>query len=403
MAIKPAPRKGEADGTCSRWDIITRDIQGKQKWQRFDGTLEEAKAAEAAILKARREKTQAPDIQREVFEETIREYLSWIPKKWNDGRQLPTSASTLSNYAFALKHVPNSIRGKYTALLTAQDFEREVFEPLANAGKSKDLIMRTIRHLRPILNRAKSRRQCAENPLQNYVFTQRTEPGKKIKKTPLSEQEFAAVLAAATPTVAALVEFRVRTGVRLNEALGLRKQDVDLERGVATIHGTWNYKAKDPLDGVIGLWEPAHKTGSDAKHVILPPTLVATLTTQMKASKCQYVFATGKVKGNKRPMGYRPLQRAWTETLAEAKVEYRALNSCRVTYASMGKSAGFSSHVVGSALGHAKGSQMVDKIYKQEIPDDSRRLSKAVNRRLDKAVRATRSKAPSNVPGARVH
>jgi integrase len=137
------------------------------------------------------------------------------------------------------------------------------------------------------------------------------------------------------------------TGCRLGEILGLRWNDVDLERGLLLL--------------------PDSKTGR--KPVILNGAATAVLRDLKRIGV--YV-----VPGSDANTPRHDLKRPWNQIRSVAGLEDIRLHDLRHTYASIGAGAGFGLPVVGRLLGHA--SPMTTQRYAHLADDPVRRASEAI-------------------------
>jgi integrase len=135
-----------------------------------------------------------------------------------------------------------------------------------------------------------------------------------------------------SPFIVAALRMLIYTGMRRNEVLGLRWEDIDEARGL------------------IRLVE--HKTDAGgAKSIPLTPPTTALLARLPWIADTPYVFA-GRIEGE----GLRSITKAWARIRTAAGLEDLRLHDLRHSYASVAVDVGLSLPAIGGLLGHTQAS-----------------------------------------------
>jgi integrase len=132
--------------------------------------------------------------------------------------------------------------------------------------------------------------------------------------------------------VADVLAFLSGTGVRINEALALRWEDLDLTTARARIHGT--------------------KTESSNRTLTLPAWLAERLAQRQRGAS-PYVFPSPGLLNATKPRDTRNVHRVIRKILDEAGYEWATSHTFRHTAATLLLEAGEPLHLVAGHLGHA--------------------------------------------------
>ncbi|KFZ30052.1 hypothetical protein IDSA_05775 [Pseudidiomarina salinarum] len=143
-------------------------------------------------------------------------------------------------------------------------------------------------------------------------------------------------------------EFAFWTGLRTGEQIGLRWENVDLERGVIFIR-----------ESIVKGRQAGTKTaGSNRTHELHPKALAVL---KRLPGQSDYVFRD-PATGQRWKYDGVPRERYWQPALKQAKVRYLKPYACRHTYASTMLSGGENPMWVAKQLGH-KDWGMIRKVY----------------------------------------
>lgn len=178
---------------------------------------------------------------------------------------------------------------------------------------------------------------------------------------------------ALAPCVPVIIRLLAFTGCRPGEIKGLAWADVDLDRMVLRLRdaktGDRNVWLSTPALGVLGEWERGRKRES------------------------VYVFPARRDR-RKDPAPVREFRKPWRALLAAAGIEHAEPYILRHTFASESEALGHSPYLTAALLGHSSGRRDMTRGYVHHIPDDVRRASERIGRRLAAALDGAE---PSNV------
>ncbi len=200
-------------------------------------------------------------IVREPREQTLGEFLN----RWMESVvQHNVRPTTYSNYQYVLRHVSRLGKLKLSKL-TPQHIQM-LYRELRSTGLGRTIVV-----LHAILHKALD--QAVKWGLVPRNITDAVETPKIEKKefralTP--EEAFRFLRAASEDRLYALYVLAITCGLRLGELLGLRWQDVDVERGTLTvIHQLQTVNGKPVL-------QPP-KTGRSRRTIVLPAVAIKAL------------------------------------------------------------------------------------------------------------------------------
>jgi integrase len=237
-------------------------------------------------------------------------------------------------------------------------------------GSSVELVNRTIRVLKAVLNFALDKEMIERNPVTRFRLYE-GRGNRVVKRDAFEEGEIRALLACARPHERALVGLLCFTGLRPGEAFALRWQDVDLIAGTATVTRTWDHR---------GQTFTAPKTAAGNRMVALSGWVVSELTAH-KARSDGIAEALVFANRNGKPMNPSNLRRdVWLPLRKRARVRELDLYSLRHTFASLGRTSGESAFNVSRAMGHSR-STLVDAVYAHSLQSGMASVAERVTAR----------------------
>ena len=173
-----------------------------------------------------------------------------------------------------------------------------------------------------------------------------------------------------------LWHFLAMTGCRRGEALGLAWQDLDIERGMVSIH-----RALVPVDGKAILCEP--KTARGRRTIALDGLTLAVLRAhacrQADESRAKGWSDTGYVFSlpDGRPLCPQHVSRAFERHLRRGGLPRIRLHDLRHTYASLALGSGVNPRIVSGRLGHSSVAFTLD-VYAHVLPQQDRDAAEAI-------------------------
>lgn len=193
------------------------------------------------------------------------------------------------------------------------------------------------------------------NPMKS-VKRMRTE---REEVQPFNADERERILAALPEGYARdFYEFAFWTGLRTGEQIGLRWDNVDLERGVIFIR-----------ESIVKGRKAGTKTaGSNRTHKLFQRALDVLIRVRGYENVSEYVFLDPRSKNRWKNDGV-IRERYWKFALEKCKVTYIKPYACRHTYASTMLSSGVNPMWVASQLGHRDWG-MIRKVYGRWISDE---------------------------------
>ncbi len=157
---------------------------------------------------------------------------------------------------------------------------------------------------------------------------------------------------------APLFVLMLSSGMRIGEALGLQRANVDLVRGIVTV----NQALVAVGHKTIGLAEP--KTEAGHRSIPIPGLAVEILKDYLEKKQTgSYVFSTNSGK----PLSRSNVRRAFNRLMVEADVPKIRIHDLRHTSATLLLSSGTHPKVVQERLGHSQISHTLD-IYSHVLP-----------------------------------
>jgi len=164
-----------------------------------------------------------------------------------------------------------------------------------------------------------------QNPLAR--FDKRSLPEAQPRTRFLSKEEYRRLLSASKPHLKPIIEMAVETGLRSEELLGLRWEQVDLERREVRLTVT---KSKQP------------------RVVPLSDRAVAIFVATARIGDCAYVFTNPRT-GNR----YKTVKRAFQTACRRSEIEDFRFHDLRHTFASWAVQNGADLYRLSRILGHS--------------------------------------------------
>ncbi len=176
--------------------------------------------------------------------------------------------------------------------------------------------------------------------------------------TPFNSDEQTAIIEAAEPAIANLIQFDFWTGLRIGELIALQWNDIDWIHGTAFIH-------RNNVRGNI----KETKTVAGTRTIKLLPDAMGAL----KAQKAISFLADKEIfidprSGNGFPDDMTLRYRFWRHILKKSGVRYREPKQMRHTYASMMLTAGENPAWVARQMGHTNMTTTIKK-YARWLPE----------------------------------
>jgi integrase len=265
--------------------------------------------------------------------------------------------------------------------LNAQHIQ-QLIRAMEREGLSPASVQRTRDILRNALNRAVKWNLIAKNPITNVEIPKVERYQPRI----LTPQEAQHLLTAAQgDRLEALYRVALSLGMREGEALGLRWQDVDLERG--TLHVR---QALQLVEGKLTLRQP--KTEQSRRVLPLPPSLVASLrqhrTRQLEEQLIagtrwkEYGLVFTSTIGT--PLHPRNMLRAFHALLKRANLPHMRFHDLRHSCATLLAAQGVPARVAMEILGHANITTTLN-IYTHVLDESKRAALTAMDSLLDQS------------------
>lgn len=361
-----------------RWLVIDDEGIRRQKSKMFDLLTDAEEFAAALEDDVRRGRYIDPDGGDKLF--------SKVAESWEETK-IDVKDSTLLRYKRELRVYILPMWGKKMLReITRGDLQRWVKGlavgnyPAKLPGKRqpKPLAARTIRNIvkvvmAGILDHAVENKWILDNPARAVKVPKAFVKDDDMVFLTIKEVEALANAAASVgrDVDGLLVRFQAAVGTRINEALALQVQDLNLKKGTARIRRTWTRN----LDGKMELGTP--KNG-EARTVAIPDFLIPLLEQQIAGcAKDDYVFRAprgGAIDdGNWRT-------RVWTKAIKALGMEDEGvtIHSLRHTYASIAIANGADVKTLQKQLGHATATMTLDT-YAALWPDRLDNVAHAVS------------------------
>ena len=271
--------------------------------------------------------------------------LGEFAKLWLEERRAGITPETLYDYERLLQTyiLPSKLASMRIDTIDDGDVKRFIAEVQAKRTRKGEpvkprRINMAVARLRTIFATAKRRKLIAEDPME-YVENLR-EP--KSEVDPLTFEEVQNLLAAATGQDRAVFTVLIFAGLRPNEALALRWEDIDFDREVIKVRRT--------LSRFGGLGLP--KTSYSEREVDMLAPVRGALQEQRARSQLRSDFVFASETGG--PLDLTNLrERNWRRLVRKAGLRPRTLYQCRHTFAALHLSRGENPQYVAHQMGHA--------------------------------------------------
>jgi integrase len=328
------------------WAIVidARDAQGqrKRRWHSFRGTKREAQI-ECARLIAEQQDGGAI----EPNKITLDQFLARFEADW---ASVHVSAQTFERYRCALKPVRRALGDRPLQKLQAADLA-QLYATMVRAGRAPS----TIRLLHAIVHRAMETAR-AWGLLKDNPADHAKPPKVSHKETGMLQPDQAAALLDRLrgKPLYLIASLLLGTGLRRNEALGLRWGNIDLEAGRLTVE-----QSLEQTTGRIGTKGPKTKHGK--RTISLPVHLVTELRQHWREQQEQRLAAGLGKAPPEAPVfataggGYlspNQVTKAWQVAMMALGLSI-TLHSLRHTHASMLIASGMDILTISRRLGHS--------------------------------------------------
>ncbi|GIM45915.1 site-specific integrase [Collibacillus ludicampi] len=341
--------KGSVFKRGSTWAYVVdlpRGEDGKRK-QKKKGGFATKKEAEAALAKF------IADVERGMYVEDAKITLGEYLEEWLKDKQANVRKSTFRSYAWLVNnHIIPHIGQIELTKLTPVHLQR-LYTKLQQ--QEQPLSNRSILHAHLIIQEALDRALKWGMVARNVAKAIDPPRPKKVDFQVWNEEEVKRFLEVAKDDryyVAFLLA--ITTGMRKGEILGLRWQDVDLEKGIISVRQTLSYTGK-------GSEFQAPKTDHGKRAIAIPPQVVEFLR-KHKVKQAEEKLLAGPLYQDHdlvvatqvgTPVTARNLDRSWYKLRDEADVPKIRFHDLRHTHASLMLLQGIHPKVVSERLGHA--------------------------------------------------
>jgi integrase len=331
------------------WAIILDvpdSVTGKrrQRWYSFKGTKREAQRECARLISELDNGTHV-----EPSRMTVAAFLDRFERDWV---AVHVSAHSAGRYHGALGHVRRHLGEHQLQKVRPTDIAG-LYAALSRAG----LAARTIRLVHCILHRALGQAKAWGVIRDNAADVARP-PRAPDRETPMLQPDQARELLERLRghPLYPLASLALATGMRRNEMLALRWQDVDLDAGRLTIEQSLEQTAAH------GIRIKAPKTRRGRRTISLPASTVAELRDHWRAQQEQRLaLGIGRSPADSpvlatfdgRPQSPNAVTKAWPVAMAAIGMGGVTLHSLRHTHASMLIAAGMDILTISRRLGHS--------------------------------------------------
>ena len=321
---------------------LGRDSKGKRRWhyETFYGTEKQAEHRKAELeVKYRR-----PSGPRTAAM-TMGEYL----ERWLDNTEGTVAESTLETYALHVRHLTAAVGEMPLYGLTGFDLKTRLKDYFREYVKTRPLSPATIKGIygtfRTALRQAKADGVIADDLAASLKAPRVPHKERRV----LTPEELVRLLEAAKGYKHYLViRLLALTGMRLGEVLGLRWQDVDLERGVLTVRQSVNVRRRKPND--------RPKTEASVRQLALDQETVTLLAAHRREQEKNRVVALqGLVFSatDGRPLREMAVRRTFWRVLNRARLAHIRVHDLRHTAGSILLDTGVPLATVAAFLGHS--------------------------------------------------
>jgi integrase len=232
---------------------------------------------------------------------------------------------------------------------------------LLNQKRESGLSATTVIYIRNVLRAALNEAMRSDLVGRNVATLVKPPARVRFVPKPLSPEEAGRLLAAAKgDRLEALYSVAVALGLRQGEALGLRWEDIDLERGVLHVRNQLQWRRDTPRRAE--LVEP--KTERAKRSIPIPPQVVSDLKRHQRRQLEDRVLAGSRWQGGRwnlvfcstigTPLDYANLMKDYRALLGRAGLEPRRYHDLRHSCASFLVAQGVPPRVVMEILGHSQ-------------------------------------------------
>ena len=364
-------KRGQNEGSVykrkdGRWagSITLGYRTGKRVRKHFYGATQ--KEVNGKLTKAKRDVQQGLPLPAE--KQTVGGFLlQWL----EDTARLRVKPRTFVGYEHHVKKHIDPELGK----LKLHDLSPQQVQRFLNE-KAKNLAPRTVARIRATLRTALSQAEKWNLVARNVAKLVDLPKPKRGKIRFLDPSEAQALLSATEGfRLGPVFSVAMAVGLRLGEALGLRWEDVDLERKVLRVEQTLQRlpKAQGEEHGRVAFGPP--KSETSRRSVSLPDFAVLTLQRHRTRQKEERLKAGGDWQNLNlvftstigTPVDERNLRREFKEILKAAKLPHMRIHDLRHTCASLLLAQGVQAKVVQEILGHSQITLTLDT-YSHLIP-----------------------------------
>lgn len=261
MASGSIERRPQKDGTVRYRAVVWLPPTATDKPERKTGTFRTKKEAEAA----RNEWQAAADNGQAVPNSALT--VEEVCEAWLTMQRPRVKPGTLEHYEHALNRFVVPHVGKLAAQRVRPTTIDALYAVLREKGASEQTIHRVHQRLKQVFDYAAKRRVVAHSPMQ-HIDAPTIRPAAPTVLTAPHIRRFLAF--AAEDGYAPLWLLLLQTGLRRGEALGVRWQDLDLERGKLSVR-----QCVESLRGLPHMQTP--KTAAARRTISLFPESVTAL------------------------------------------------------------------------------------------------------------------------------
>lgn len=374
-----AGRRGHGEGSIyqresdGKWCCVVDlgYVNGKRKRKAIYGKTR--KEVSEKLKKVLREQQQGVPVVTERL--TIARFLDrWLA----DVAQPTVRPKTYRSYADTVRlHIAPALGRNQLDRLRPQDVAALLAAKLASG-----LSPRSVRNIRTILGLALNHAVRWGLIARNVVTL--TEPPKveRHEIVPFTPEEARRFLTVARGNrLYALYAVALTLGLRQGEALGLRWQDIDLDRGLIYVR-----KQLQRVDGALTLVEP--KTGRSRRTISLPAEVVDILGEHRRAQEAERAVADSRWRGDENDLAFAstvgtPLEpsnilKRYKAILARAGLPPSRFHDLRHSCASLLLAQGVHPKVVQEILGHSQIGMTLDT-YSHLLPNAQREAARSMN------------------------
>ncbi len=288
--------------------VVCFMLDGKPRFRTVGEDLELARAQRLSFMRASRFGivAAAPRLRLEMV-------AGWWLERYE--RRVSTGerrVRTLEIHTYYLRrHLLPLIGSRLIREITVADIA-ELLERLRDRGCAEKTVAGALGTLNNMMRFAVRNSWLAENPVERLERYERPRPDRRPQRA-LGREEIARLLANCLPAYRTLVATALYTGMRLSELLGLRWDDVDLDRGLIHVRAQLSRAhAGAPAQRV------PPKTRAGHRQIPLAPQLTALLREHRLGSSCSrgsdWVFSTR----TSTPLSQRNIQRSALHRAADA-------------------------------------------------------------------------------------